>query len=410
MVDFYTTGLSNKNGKLYAGGVAVDVLASKFGTPLYVMNFDRAIDNFKRIQNAFTNRYSNSRVKFAMKSNPNADLLMALREVGAQVDTISLGELSLAFRVGFKPEEILYNGPGQSREDMKIIAQSGVIVNFDSKGDYEKYLSYRMPSVIAVRVNPGGGFGHHKYVITAGEDSKFGIWPKEALEIYKQMAAKGVKKFGIHMHVGSNSFNVQEFLTPLTNLMDLVGQIAKETQMQLEYVDIGGGFGVPYKPEQNELDINTFAAEICKTFKNKLAEYKLGSPILYLEPGRYISADSTILLAKVTNVKKTPYKEFAFIDAGMNCLIRPALYGAYHHVLVNGKLNEKENKTYDVVGQICESGDFLAKDRKLPEIKEDDLIAILTAGAYGMCMASNFNLKDKPKEIIIRKGKATPSN
>ena len=405
MVDFYETGLTNEKGKLAIGGVLVEQLAREFGTPLYVMNFNRAVANFKRIQTAFIHGYANSKVKFAMKSNPNIDLLKALRAVGAQVDTISLGELALALRAGFKADEILYNGPGQSREDMKLIVESGVIVNFDSQGDYEKYLTYKTPEVIAVRVNPGGGFGHHKYVVTAGEDSKFGIWPKEALEIYKQMASKGVKKFGVHMHVGSNSFNAQEFITPLTNLMDLVGLVAKETGMQLQYIDIGGGFGVPYKPEQNELDINQFAAEICNVFQSKLHEHKLGNPILYLEPGRYISADSTILLAKVTNVKKTPYKQFTFIDAGMNCLIRPALYGAYHHILVNGKLSEPSTQTYDIVGQICESGDFIAKDRKLPDINEGDLVAILTAGAYGMCMASNFNLKDKPKEVIIENGK-----
>jgi diaminopimelate decarboxylase len=206
------------------------------------------------------------------------------------------------------------------------------------------------------------------------------------------------------MHIGSGILEADPFISALTNFLEIVRVISLKANIKFQFIDIGGGLGVPYKPEERELDIESFASQITSILKKTLKNHSLGDPILCIEPGRYLVCDSTILLTNVNSIKKTPYKNFIGVDAGFNTLIRPAMYNSFHQIIVANKLNEKVKETYDIVGPLCESGDFLGKGRRLPSIDEGDTLAILNAGAYGFSMSSQYNSRPRPAEIMVKNG------
>jgi len=209
------------------------------------------------------------------------------------------------------------------------------------------------------------------------------------------------------MHVGSGVLDVEPFVLALDNLLNVAKKVHDEIGVSFEFVDMGGGLGVPYKPEDQELDLALFFKEVLSLFKRRIDEYDFGKPFFCVEPGRYLVCDASILLTTVNTVKVTPFKKFVGVDAGFNTLVRPAMYGSYHHVLVVNKLASPEEETYDVVGPICESADVLAKDRRLPKIQEDDLLAVLNAGAYGYSMSSQYNARPRAAEVLVKNGKYT---
>ncbi len=208
------------------------------------------------------------------------------------------------------------------------------------------------------------------------------------------------------MHIGSGILEVEPYVLAVDKLLSIAKRIHEEVGISFDFIDIGGGFGVPYKPEDKEFDLTEFAARVVTPFKAKVSEYGLGKPFLCIEPGRYIVCDSSILLTKVNTVKVTPSKKFVGVDAGFNTLVRPTMYGSYHPILVANKLGTADKETYDVVGPICESGDAFAKDRELPIIEEGDLLAVLNAGAYGFSMSSQYNSRPRAAEVLIRQGKS----
>ena len=204
------------------------------------------------------------------------------------------------------------------------------------------------------------------------------------------------------MHIGSGILDVEPYVAAVEKLLSIAKRVHDEVGISFEFIDIGGGFGVPYQPEDKEFDLTGFASKVVVPFKSKVAEYGLGKPFLCVEPGRYLVSDASMLLTTVNTVKVTPTKKFVGVDAGFNTLIRPTMYGSYHPILVANKLTAPEKETYDVVGPICESGDALAKDRKLPKIEEGDFLAVLNAGAYGYSMSSQYNSRPRAAEILIR--------
>jgi diaminopimelate decarboxylase len=208
------------------------------------------------------------------------------------------------------------------------------------------------------------------------------------------------------MHIGSGILEVEPYVAAVEKLLSIAKRVHEEVGVDFEFIDIGGGIGVPYKPEEKELDLTEFSSKVVLMFKGKVKEYGLGKPFLFMEPGRYLVSDASILLTAVNTVKVTPNRKFVGVDAGFNTLIRPTMYGSYHPILVANKLNEAEKETYDVAGPICESGDLLAKERQLPEIHEGDLLAILNTGAYGYSMSSQYNSRPRAAEVMIRGGKA----
>jgi len=396
--------MENRNGTLYFDGVSVSELAQRFDTPLYVISESRIRENYRRLYNVLANNYRKIRIFYAMKANSNLEVLKILKKEGAYVDTVSPGEVFTALTAGFPPEHILFTGTSVRNDELRFIIGSNVTVNVDSLSQLDRLLTMTTPKVLSVRINPEIGAGHHSHVITAGKNSKFGLWEDDALAAYTQAKKVGVERFGIHMHVGSGVLNVEAFLMALDKLLSIARKVHDKIGIDFEFIDVGGGLGVPYKPAENELDLKLFGDEVLSLFKNRIAEYGFEEPAFCVEPGRYLVSDASILLTSVNTVKTTPFKKFVGIDAGFNTLVRPTMYGSYHHILVANRLGAPDEEVYDVVGPICESGDALAKDRLLPRVEEGDLLAVLNAGAYGFAMSSQYNSRPRAAEVLVKDG------
>ena len=398
--------LENRSGELYFDGVSSIKLAEEFDTPLYVISEGRIRNNYRRLFKALARDYGKVRICYAMKANSNLSVLKTLESEGAYVDAVSPGEVFLALKAGFQSERILFTGTSVRNDELEFLVNSKVPINFDSLSQLERLLKLTVPKLVSVRVNPEMGAGHHSHVITAGEHSKFGLWESDALRAFEMAKKAGVERFGIQMHVGSGVRDFAPFIQALDKLLDIAKKVHNRLGIQFEFVDMGGGLGVPYRLDDPELDLMLFADKVLALFKLRSDEYDLGEPVFCVEPGRYLVSDASVLLTKVNTVKVTPYKRFVGVDAGFNTLVRPTMYGSYHHIVVANKLGSPETETYDVVGPICESGDALAKDRQLPKIQEGDLLAVLNAGAYGFSMSSQYNARPRAAEVMIKEGKA----
>ncbi len=397
--------LENRKGSLFFEGVSVKELAQKFDTPLYVVSEKRIRDNYNRLVDALVSNYKYLRVYYAAKANSNLTVLKVLRSQGAYLDTVSPGEVFMGLVTGYTPDRIMFTGTSVRNDELKMLADANITVNIDSLSELERLFKIGVPQVLSVRVNPEVGAGHHTHCVTAGPDSKFGLWEEEAIQAYAIAKRARVERFGIHMHIGSGILEIEPYVQAVDKLLCIAKRVHEEVGISFEFIDIGGGFGVPYKPEDKDFDLATFSSKVVSLFKNKVAEYGLGKPFLCVEPGRYLVCDASILLTTVNTVKTTPSKKFVGVDAGFNTLIRPTMYGSYQPILVSSKLDESNKETYDVVGPICESGDILAKDRELPTVEEGDVLAVLNVGAYGFSMSSQYNARPRAAEVMIRQGK-----
>lgn len=394
--------LENRKGTLYLGGANLMEIAEKYGTPVYVTDELRIRNNYRRFRDAFVKRWKKFRLFYAVKANNNISILRILQQEGAGADCSCVQELQLASFAKFGPEDIIYTGNYNSNEELRFASQMGVTINLDDIGLLDKLAKFGMPEVICFRINPGFGKGGHNSLVFAGKDVKFGISEEVAKKAYAKAKRLGAKRFGIHMMAGSSVLDDAYFGQVTERLLRIGRNIARSAKIEFEFVNIGGGFGVPYKPGEKDLDIERVAKDVTDRFKKEFEDAS-NPPYLYAEPGRYIVCDSTVLLARVHHIKFAD-KKFVGIDAGMNTLLRPALYGAYHQMYVVNKLNERRKEIVHIVGQICENTDFLAKDRMMPVIEEGDVIAILNAGAYGYSMSSNYNTRPRAAEVLIHKG------
>ena len=397
--------LEERKGNLFFDGFSVKELSEKYDTPLYVLSEKRIRDNYNRLQDALINAYKNVRIYYAAKANTNLTVLKILQSEGAYLDTVSPGEVFMGLSSGFTPDRILFTGTSVRNDELKFLADTNITINIDSQSELDRLLKIAVPPILSVRVNPEVGAGHHSHCITAGAESKFGLWEEETIQAYAIASRARVERFGIHMHIGSGILEIEPYLLAVEKLLAIAKRVHDEVGISFEFIDVGGGLGVPYKPEDKELDLSEFTSKVVATFKDKVKEYGLGKPFLCVEPGRYLVCDASILLTKVNTVKVTPQKKFAGVDAGFNTLLRPTMYGSYHSILIANKLSRPEKETYDVVGPICESGDVLAKNRTLPKVEEGDLLAVMNAGAYGFSMSSQYNSRPRPAEVMIRQGK-----
>ncbi|MBE3144587.1 MAG: diaminopimelate decarboxylase [Planctomycetes bacterium] len=398
--------LEDRKGNLFFEGFSVKELAKEYDTPLYVLSEKRIRDNYNRLHNALIRNYKYVRIYYAAKANSNLTVLKILHSEGAYLDAVSPGEVFMGLTSGYTPDRILFTGTSVRNDELKFLSDANVTINIDSQSELDRLLKIAVPPVLSIRVNPEIGAGHHSHCITAGPESKFGLWEEDALKAYATAKKARVERFGIHMHIGSGIFDVEPYVLAVEKLLSIAKRVHDEVGVEFEFIDIGGGLGVPYKPEDKELDLSEFSTKIVVPFKAKIKEYGLGKPFLYMEPGRYLVCDASILLTSVNTVKQTPSKKFVGVDAGFNTLVRPTMYGSYHPILVANKLEAPDKETYDVVGPICESGDVLAKDRQLPLVEEGDLLAVLNAGAYGFSMSSQYNARPRAAEVMIRQGKA----
>ena len=398
--------LEDRKGSLFFDGCSVKELAEKYDTPLYVLSEKHLRDNYNRIHDALICNYKYVRVYYAAKANSNLTVLKILQSEGAYLDTVSPGEVFMGLISGYTQERIMFTGASVRNDELKVLADANININVDSQSELDRMLKIAVPPELSVRVNPEIGAGHHSHVITAGPDSKFGLTEEDALKAYATAKKARVERFGIQIHIGSGILDVEPYVLAVEKLLSIAKRVHDEVGIEFEFIDIGGGFGVPYKPEDQEFDLAAFTSKVVAPFKGKVAEYGLGKPFLCIEPGRYLVCDAGILLTTVNTIKITPSKKFVGVDAGFNTLARPTMYGSYHPILVANKLGAADKETYDVVGPICESGDALAKDRELPVVEEDDLLAVLNAGAYGFSMSSQYNARPRAAEVLIRQGKS----
>jgi len=385
-------------------GISVQELAEKYGTPLYVYDFSRIRENAQRLKTAFRSDDVSVDFYYAMKANCHPAILDVFVEEGYGMDCVSPGELKLALLAGVKPENILYTGNYESKDDLKAAFDSGAKINLDDISTLYRLLKIGTPEMITYRINPGKGKGKYEEITTGGDKAKFGVPYEKAVTAYKNAIDAGIKRFGAHMMTGSGVLDAEYFPNMLDLFLNELGEISSELGINFEFIDMGGGLGIPYFGDDETLDIKKVGKNTLSVFRKKVMELKLGNPTLALEPGRYLVGDAGIMVSRVTGIKEG-YRTFIGIDAGFNTLIRSALYGAQHPIVIDGKENEAPSVTADICGQICENTDIFTKDRMLPLTEEGDLAVFTQAGAYGNVMSMPYNLRFRPAEVAIVDGK-----
>ncbi len=392
------------NAHLIIGRADTTELAEQFGTPLYVTNEARVIENFQAYRDAFPD----ADIYYAAKANGSFALLRILAKHGAGADVFSYGELYMALLAGIPSEKILFNGNSKTDFELQKAVEIGVKVSVDSRDELHTLSEIAEKAgkevEIAFRVNPDVSPKTHPKISTGLRASKFGIPSEEVVSIYREASElPGITPCGIHCHIGSQILDTAPFHEATQKMMDLVEKVT-ELGIELKFVDMGSGLGIPYKKDERVPTPKDHADAILPVFKERTQALGI-SPKLILEPGRYIVADTTILLTRVNTVKKAA-KNFVGVDAGFNLLIRPAMYDSYHYAVVANKADLPPVDTYTIVGPICETGDILAHDRELPHIEKGDLVALLDAGAYGFCMSSQYNGRPRCAEVLVKDGVA----
>lgn len=389
--------LSRRNGILFIEEVSAVEIAEKYGTPVYITSKTQLEKNIK----AYNQAFPDAEKLYAVKANNNLALMKIIASNGFGADVFSSGELYLALLAGFSREKMLFNGNSKSDDEIEMGILSGIKFSVDSIDELNTIQSIAEKEgrevEIAFRINPDIDPKTHPKIATGLKESKFGIPEEQAVKAYEMaLSMKNVSPKGIHCHIGSQILET----SPFVSAMRKIGKIAEEIEklgIELEFLDIGGGLGIDYEgkgaitPEDLARDILPVFEEIRSSLRS--------DPKLWLEPGRSIVGNTTILLTRVNAVKKG-YRNFVAVDAGFNLLIRPAMYGSYHRVLVANKEGGEE-EIYTIVGPICESGDVLARDRKLPRVEKGDLIAILDTGAYGFSMSSQYNGRPRCAEVLV---------
>ncbi len=393
------------NDRFYFGGVSADELAKTYGTPLYVYEEERIRDNFRRALKAFQKYYADFRFFYAIKANNNLAIANILRQEGAGIDAASVNEILLAKALGLGGEDVMFSGNFLSDDDIRQGLDSGVIFNLDDPSLLPRVLQYGKPELLAFRVNPGYGECEvGSFVCNAGPDAKFGVHPDQVMDAYRAAKAAGIKRFGAHMMPGSSIRNPEYFGFITGLIMDIIGKVSRELDIDFEFIDLGGGLGIPYRHEDAVLDIDAAAAKVATVFKAKIAEYGMKPPRLMMEPARYFVGDAGYIIGTVHTIKDS-YKRIIGTDIGMNVLARPALYGAYHHIYVNGRERD-HRRPVGLCGQLCENTDFWVHDRPLSENTTlGDLVIVENAGAYGFGMSYQYNGRLRPAEVLVKDGK-----
>ncbi|MCU1718020.1 diaminopimelate decarboxylase [Pseudomonas sp. 5P_3.1_Bac2] len=383
-----------RDGELFAEGVALSAIAERFGTPTYVYSRAHIEAQYRSYADALQGLPH--LVCFAVKANSNLAVLNVLARLGAGFDIVSRGELERVLSAGGDPAKVVFSGVGKSRDDMRRALQVGVhCFNVESRDELERLqqVAAELGQVapISLRVNPDVDAGTHPYISTGLKENKFGIDIEQAEAVYARAAElPNLSIVGVDCHIGSQLTSLPPFLDALDRLLVLVDRLAARG-IVIKHLDLGGGLGVQYRDEQPPL-----AGEYIQAIRQRIAGRDLA---LVFEPGRYIVANAGVLLTRVEYLKHTEHKDFAIIDAAMNDLIRPALYQAWMEV-VAVRPREGEARPYDLVGPICETGDFIAKDRSLV-LAEADLLAVRSAGAYGFVMSSNYNTRGRAAEVMV---------
>ena len=372
-------------------------LLEQYGSPLYVYDGATIRRKVNELQHAFSG--INMKIKYACKANTNLSVLRLMRSIGVELDVVSPGELEMGEIAGYSGDQITFTPSGVPFEEVKAAVEAGTIVNIDSIPLLEWFgKTYGNTKPCLIRIKPNVAAGGNVKIMTAHADSKFGISVLLLDKIKEVVAKYNIKIIGLHQHTGSDIKDAEPFL----KVADILFEAAKQFP-DLEIIDLGGGFKVSYMPGDAVTDMELLGNKITERFKTFCSEY--GRELqLWFEPGKFLVSESGYLLVKTTVVKEDPARNFVHVDSGLNHLIRPMMYGSYHHIL-NLSNPEGEPKPYNVVGYICETDTFAA-DRNLPEVRLGDVLAFLNAGAYGLTMSSNYNTRFRPAEVLIDNGEA----
>jgi diaminopimelate decarboxylase len=393
--------LTQDNGHLHIENVDAMELVQEYGTPLYVYSKSRLIQNYQRLKTSFANAGSPIHVNYAIKCNSNLALLHLLREAGCGADVSSLAEIDLARHAGFEPEKIIYSGNNNPDEELAHALKYVDNINLDAVSILPRLLKLGMPKVLSFRINPNIGTGSNDSTTFAGKASKFGIDAEAALYGYQMAKKAGVQKFGIHMMTASGVLDNEHFKNVSTELFSIAEMIAQKAGIEFEFIDIGGGFGIPYKPEDEPLDMDYVAQTVHDIYQDYISRGTIGKPRLECEPGRYIVGDIGMLLTRIHCIKETNFS-LAGTDGGLSTLLRAAMYGgSYHHMVIANKMDQSPEKTYRVCGRICENADMDVFPREFPKLEEGDVIGTYNAGAYGFTMTMVFNNQPRPAEVLI---------
>lgn len=388
---------SYKNGRFYCENIAIERIADSIGTPFYLYSQKTLIDHYEKIRKAF--QPIDPVICFSMKANSNLAVLKTLISRGAGLDIVSGGELYKALKVGCPKGKIVYASVGKRPDEIRDAIKSNILLfNVESEPELAMIntIARKLGKTVqvALRLNPDVAAKTHKYITTGKSENKFGLDFDTARSIFDRSSKyPNVEISGVHIHIGSQITDPAPFIKAIRKTLDFIDSL----DVAIKYFNIGGGLGIIYSKEKPQT-ADSFAKKVMPYFKGRNFR-------VILEPGRFIVGNSGILVARTVYVKKNASgKNFAIMDAGMNDLIRPSLYSAYHEIVPVVK-KKARNLTYDVVGPICETGDFLAKDRLLPELKSGDLLAVMGAGAYGFTMSSNYNSRPRISEVMVANGK-----
>ena len=385
-----------KNGQFHCEGVPIQKIAEKVGTPFYLYSYSTLVRHFTVFNNAFEG--IPHLVCYSAKANSNLALIRLFVNLGGGVDVVSGGELYRALKGGADPKKIVFSGVGKREDEIEYALKTGILMfNVESSQELQVInevagrIGKRVP--IAIRVNPDIDPKTHPYISTGLKQNKFGIDILRAPMAYRLASQlPNLKIVGIDCHIGSQLIEVEPIIEALRKLKQLVGNLRKEG-MEIQYLDLGGGLGITYEDEEPPHPME-YASNIFEEIKG------FGCTLI-LEPGRVIVGNAGILVSKVLYTKENEEKRFVIVDAGMNDLVRPSYYGSYHQILPV-KEETREEIVADVVGPVCESSDFLAKGRKMPKVNPGELIAVMSAGAYGFSMSTNYNSRPRVAEVIVR--------
>ncbi len=385
-----------RNGELYCEDVSIVGLIAEFGTPLYIYSYTTLCRHFHAFDKAFEGHPH--LVCFSVKANSNVAILRIFEQAGGGADVVSGGELFRALKAGISPQKIVYSGVGKTQQEIDFALEAGILMfNIESIQELhainERARLNNTTAPISFRINPDIDPKTHPYISTGLKMNKFGIEIVRSLEEYRMATQlKHIQVVGIDCHIGSQITEIGPFVEAIRKIKHLMRTLKKEG-IVIRYLDLGGGLGITYGTERPPLP-----QEYARSILQELTEEEV---TLVFEPGRVIVGNAGVLVTQVLYTKTTPAKNFVIVDAGMNDLIRPSLYNAYQEII---PVTQTDRETYkaDVVGPICESGDFLARDREIPKPEQGDLLAVMSAGAYGYVMASNYNSRPRPAEVLVK--------
>jgi len=393
LVDTGKPEITVEKGSLKLAGREARDVAAQFGTPLYVYSERILRTRCREIKNFIG--YEPFMPNYSCKANTNVALLKIIRSEGFHADAMSPGEIFLLLTAGFRPEEIFFVSNYVDDEEMRFAIRAGVTISVDSLAQLERYGRLNPGGRVAVRINPGIGDGHHEKVITGGAHSKFGIFHTDVEHIFSIAKRYNLTITGLNQHIGSNYLTGTVYLESVKRLLSIAENFA-----DLDFIDFGGGMGIPYKNDAARLNLATLGEQITEVLEKWTTRY--GKRITAkIEPGRYVVAESGLLLITVHALKQNPGITFAGTDGGFNVLARPMMYGAYHEILNTREVDGTAGTPVTVCGNICESGDILGENRRLSDLREGDVLAVLDAGAYGFSMSSNYNSRLRPAEVLI---------